>query len=97
MVAVNLTTRGATRKTFEFLRIADTPEGFRITQARAGARRSSSSSRNRVNAGWSSRTPATIFRSASSTGARATNSPRGSREPIGGKERSEEWHFTRSP
>jgi hypothetical protein len=28
MVAVNLTTRGSSRKTFEFLRIADTPEGF---------------------------------------------------------------------
>ena len=28
MVAVNLTTRGAARKSFEFLRIADTPEGF---------------------------------------------------------------------
>ena len=28
LVAVNLTTRGTARKTFEFLRIADTPEGF---------------------------------------------------------------------
>lgn len=28
MVAVNLTTRGPSRKTFEFLRIAETPEGF---------------------------------------------------------------------
>ena len=28
MVAVNLTTRGPTRKSFEFLRIADTPDGF---------------------------------------------------------------------
>jgi hypothetical protein len=28
MVAVNLATRGPTRRTFEFLRIADTPEGF---------------------------------------------------------------------
>jgi len=28
MVAVNLTTRGAQRKSYEFLRIADTPEGF---------------------------------------------------------------------
>jgi hypothetical protein len=28
MVAVNLTTRGAARKSFEFLRIADTADGF---------------------------------------------------------------------
>lgn len=28
MVAANLTTRGTARKSFEFLRIADTPEGF---------------------------------------------------------------------
>src|SRR5688500_6910106 len=36
MVAVNLTTRGAARKSFEFLRIADTPEGFSYFASPAG-------------------------------------------------------------
>ena len=36
MVAANLTTRGAQRRSFEFLRIADTPEGFSYYASPAG-------------------------------------------------------------
>ena|SRR5258706_8130718 len=97
MVAVNLTTRGAARKTFEFLRIAETPEGFSYYASPGGRApvefKLKEQSERRVvfeNAGHDFPQRILYWREGEKLAARIEGT-------IGGKERSEEWRFTRVP
>ena len=97
MVAVNLTTRGATRKTFEFLRIADTPEGFSYFASPGGRAavefKLKEQGERRVvfeNAGHDFPQRILYWREGDKLAARIEGT-------IGGKERSDEWRFTRAP
>ena len=96
MVAVNLTTRGPTRKSFEFLRIADTPEGFSYYASPGGRSpptefKLKDQSERRVvfeNAAHDFPQRVLYWREGEQLVARIEGK-------IGDKERSQEWRFSR--
>jgi len=96
MVAVNLTTRGPTRKSFEFLRIADTPDGFSYYASPGGKAptefRMKEQGERRVvfeNAAHDFPQRILYWRDGEHLIARIEGK-------IGEKERSEEWRFSRA-
>jgi hypothetical protein len=96
MVAVNLTTRGSTRKSFEFLRIADTPEGFSYYASPGGKApvefKLKEQGERRVvfeNAAHDFPQRILYWRDGEALVARIEGA-------IGGKNRSEEWRFGRA-
>jgi len=95
MVAVNLTTKGPARKTFEFLRIADTPEGFSYFASPGGRPpvefKLKEQRGQRVvfeNAGHDFPQRIVYWRDGESLVARIEGT-------IGGAEKSQEWRFSR--
>ena len=97
MVATNLTTRGAQRRTFEFLRIADTPEGFSYYASPGGRPpvefKLKEQGERRVvfeNAAHDFPQRILYWRDGDKLVARIEGT-------IGGKEKSEEWRFARVP
>jgi len=97
MVAANLTTRGAQRRSFEFLRIADTPEGFSYFASPGGRpatefKLKTQGDRRVVfeNAAHDFPQRVLYWREGEALVARIEGT-------IGGKEKSEEWRFARAP
>jgi hypothetical protein len=96
MVAVNLTTKGPTRKSFEFLRIGDTAEGFSYYASPGGKPptefKMKEQGDKRVvfeNAEHDFPKRILYWRDGENLVARIEGT-------IGGKERSEEWRFSRA-
>jgi hypothetical protein len=96
MVAVNLTTRGANRKTFEFLRISETAEGFSYFASPGGRapvefKLKEQADRRVVfeNSGHDFPQRILYSRDGDILVARIEGA-------IGGRERSQEWRFTRA-
>jgi len=96
MVAVNLTTTGTTRKSFEFLRIGDTPEGFSYFASPGGRPAVEFKMKEQAGQRVVFENPAHDFprrilywREGENLMARVEGS-------IGGKERNEEWRFSRA-
>ena len=97
LVAANLTTRGTQRRTFEFLRIADTPEGFSYYASPGGRpavefKVKEQGDRRVVFENAAHDFPQRIlyWRDGDKLVARIEGA-------IGGKEKSEEWRFARVP
>jgi len=97
LVAANLTTRGAQRRSFEFLRIADTPEGFSYYASPGGRapvefKLKEQAERRVVFENGANEFPQRIlyFREGDTLVARIEGA-------IGGKEKSAEWRFGRAP
>jgi len=97
LVAANLTTRGAQRRSFEFLRIADTPEGFSYYASPGGRapvefKLKAQGERRVVFENSANDFPQRIlyWRDGDSLVARIEGT-------IGGKEKSAEWRFARAP
>ena len=97
LVAANLTTRGKERRTFEFLRIADTAEGFSYYASPGGRPpvefRLKEQGDKRVvfeNAAHDFPQRIGYRREGDTLVARIEGT-------IGGKEKSEEWRFSRAP
>ena len=95
MVAANLTTRGAQRRSFEFLRIADTPEGFSYFASPGGRPPTEFKLKTRgerrvvfENATHDFPQRILYWREGDTLVARIEGT-------IGGKEKSEEWRFAR--
>jgi hypothetical protein len=97
LVAANLTTRGKERRTFEFLRIADTAEGFSYYASPGGRPpvefKLKEQGDKRVvfeNAAHDFPKRILYWREGDTLVARVEGT-------IGGKEKSEEWRFARAP
>jgi hypothetical protein len=97
LVAANLTTRGSQRRSFEFLRIADTPEGFSYYASPGGRpavefKLKEQGDRRVVFENAANDFPQRIlyWRDGDQLVARIEGS-------VGGKEKSEEWRFARAP
>ena len=95
MVAVNLTTSGTTRKSFEFLRIGDTPEGFSYFASPGGRPPVEFKMKEQAGQRVVFENPAHDFPRRILYWREGENLMARVEGAIGGKERNEEWRFSR--